>query len=932
MQNSFPYGRQAPLSAIGELLTAAKNGRGGALVLAGGPGEGRTTLLRAAGPSPLTLLVEGHADESGLALSGLQRLLEPLAGLVGDLPARQREPLDDVIAGRPPAPGPLTLGVSVLALLRRAARRGPLLLLIDDADRLDPQSWQQFRLVARRLHSLPVAVLATVTADDRGLALATGLPLIRLTPLDETASRALLRRCAPDLAPEVAAALTDLAAGHPGALTDLAGALTPAQRRGFAAPPCALPPGSTLRRHGNALMSVLPAVTRRLLLLAATDPDATPADLVRAANLRVDAHPSEPAHSSEPAHLSKPAQSSDPAHPGDDVRPPERATMGDGARLADLEPAERAGLIEVSPSGVRFTPEVLRTVVYGDAPIALRHEAHASLAAALAERGHRLGALLHRAAVTTGADDDLARDLLEAAQDAPSPEAFRARRYAAGLSSDPRTTAEAALAAARSALAAGRPRDAAPLLRRAGHATGQAVVRARARALIAELHARGAPAESRDTLLGVAAETMSTDPAAALDALVVAGEACGRTGEPGLFPPLARQAADRCRDGRPGTELAVQQVLGVADLLTGDEEGGFGHLREVVRLGERSGDATALIRAADAGIVVGDDDRAARLAGRAVTLAREIGDASLVPRALEVAAYAELAAGRHDAAHEHALDGAATARHSDLADAHLALLGLLAAFRGDAATAREHAAGSPLEDWSEALLDLVEGEPARAAQRLVRVARTGSMVLRVAVAPHLVETTGAGNDVFDRWAGRTGRPGWLALRGRCRALTDIAAADDWFREALGWHERDADGGYARAHTQLLYGRHLRRRRRPAEAREHLRRAVETFRRFDAGPWAGLAARELRAAGERIGPVGRAPLTAQQERIAELVAEGATNREVAQQLHLSPRTIDHHLRNVFARLGVRSRTELARLDLFHGDRGDQFAIPVADHAQ
>ena len=185
------------------------------------------------------------------------------------------------------------------------------------------------------------------------------------------------------------------------------------------------------------------------------------------------------------------------------------------------------------------------------------------------------------------------------------------------------------------------------------------------------------------------------------------------------------------------------------------------------------------------------------------------------------------------------------------------------------------------------------------------------MTLRVAIAPHLVEATGAGGDVFDRWAARTGRPGWLALRSRCRALTDAEGADDYFREALGWHDRDADGGFARAHTELLYGRHLRRSRRPAEARDHLRRATETFRQFDAGPWALQAARELRAAGERIEPVGQAPLTAQQERIAGLVAEGATNREVARQLHLSPRTIDHHLRNVFARLGVRSRTELAR---------------------
>ena len=159
-------------------------------------------------------------------------------------------------------------------------------------------------------------------------------------------------------------------------------------------------------------------------------------------------------------------------------------------------------------------------------------------------------------------------------------------------------------------------------------------------------------------------------------------------------------------------------------------------------------------------------------------------------------------------------------------------------------------------------------------------------------------------------------PKWLALRARCRALRapDGEAADDHFREALRRHRHGA-GDFARAHTQLLYGRELRRRRRPAAAREHLRLAGETFRLLDAQPWARQADRELRAAGERISPypvTAHLTLTAQQERIAQLVAGGATNREVAQELHLSPRTIDHHLRNVFTRLGVRSRTELARL--------------------
>ncbi|GAA2523644.1 hypothetical protein Ahu01nite_056210 [Winogradskya humida] len=217
-------------------------------------------------------------------------------------------------------------------------------------------------------------------------------------------------------------------------------------------------------------------------------------------------------------------------------------------------------------------------------------------------------------------------------------------------------------------------------------------------------------------------------------------------------------------------------------------------------------------------------------------------------------------------------------------------------------------------------------------------------------------------DQFERWASATGRAPWLALRARSRALLASGPDDavDLFREALREHDR-GDTDFARAHTQLLYGRHLRRHRQPGAAREHLHAAAATFTALGAGPWAAEAMQHLRAAGAPAvtyqpraagnpavtyqpqgagGPAvtyqpegaggpgvtyqpraGEAPappeqpgttgLTAQQDRIARMVAAGATNREIAQQLYLSPRTVDHHLRNVYARLGVRSRTELAR---------------------
>ena len=154
----------------------------------------------------------------------------------------------------------------------------------------------------------------------------------------------------------------------------------------------------------------------------------------------------------------------------------------------------------------------------------------------------------------------------------------------------------------------------------------------------------------------------------------------------------------------------------------------------------------------------------------------------------------------------------------------------------------------------------------------------------------------------------------LALAARCHALLspDDDVAEEQFREALRLHDgRDLE--FERARTQLLYGRALRRRRRPAMAREHLHEALEVFDGLTARSWATRARAELRAAGGVSGPQKLLPeLTPQQGEIARLVAGGATNREIAAQLFLSPRTVDHHLRNIFVRLGVRSRVELSRV--------------------
>jgi DNA-binding CsgD family transcriptional regulator len=171
-----------------------------------------------------------------------------------------------------------------------------------------------------------------------------------------------------------------------------------------------------------------------------------------------------------------------------------------------------------------------------------------------------------------------------------------------------------------------------------------------------------------------------------------------------------------------------------------------------------------------------------------------------------------------------------------------------------------------------------------------------------------------------RLAGLTGRPWALALAARCRALLagPDAAAEDHFREAVHWHAT-ATRPFERARTELLYGEWLRRARRPRHAREHLRAALDIFGPIGAAPWAQRAGNELRAAGGTVSQPADAAvnrpdqqLTPRETQIARMVGDGATNREIAAQLFLSPRTVDYHLHKIFAKLGIRSRIELAHL--------------------
>ncbi|GIJ20698.1 helix-turn-helix transcriptional regulator [Micromonospora lutea] len=902
-------GRQAECREIRALL-AAPAGR--ALLLHGEPGSGRSALLAYAhrhGGGRRLLAAAGLPDEAMLPYAGLQRLLDPVLDRASALPERQRQVLRRAVAGEGCRDqDQLVLSHAVLGLLAEAAHDGPLLCTMDDLDAGDAPTARLLTFVARRLPQLPVVLLLTAGSDSA----ADAIPSRRLLPLDGSDSHALLTARCPGPPPPgpVLAALSTLAAGNPQALIDLADSLTPGQWHGAEPLPTAPPADGDLGRAYRGLLSRLPADTGRALLLAAL-----------AAPTQADQK-----HGVDPVTLG-------------------RALRAAGDSFAALAPAEAAGLIRLTVRGGAVFPRPLaRAMVEATASLAARRDAHLLLAATLDGTEARLRRALHLAAATDGPAPALATELEEAVSDrADRSAAATALARAAELSDAPVLAARRQVTAARYAWQAGDPDRAHALLHRVAGTGGLAEL------LRGEMRLRcGSAPAALPTLLAAATTLAEVDRESALVALVRAGEAVCFSGDQYRYAEVARRMAALRRDGDPPwVELLTTQVAGVAATLRGAHADGGPLLRRAVVLGGRLTDAelnpTALSGAAVAGLLVAVDAAAYRLADRAVELAAERGEVSLLPRALELRAMSEYWLGRHDAATKSCREGLRVARaagqHTS-AGVHLGLLAVLAAVRADRDTSLGHVAelgdaavpGSrphALAQWALAVLDLVDARYADAADRLAALASPGTgrgqVLVQVMATPHLVEAAAhagrhararAALAVFDHWAGSTASPLRRALSARCHALLaprGSAEAEQQFRTALSLHPSDA-ATFERARTELLFGRELRRARRPREARGHLHRARQDFTLLGAEVWARQTTVELRAAGESVGtpdPHAVRLLTGQQLRIAHLVASGATNREVASQMFLSTRTVDHHLRNIYHRLGIRSRTELVR---------------------
>ncbi|MEU3664478.1 LuxR C-terminal-related transcriptional regulator [Streptomyces sp. NPDC032940] len=897
-------GQRPQRRVVGELLDGLAT-RGGHLVVTGEPGLGRTTLLQWAA-----------------------RTFTAGPVLCPGAPADRY------------APDPAG---ALLAGLRTAAGDGPLLVCVDDAHLWDPAARAALVRAAECPHpAVRIALLLSVAGDRAVAPEFAHLPAVRLDPLSPPEADALLDDATDGTAgPAVRAHLLAEAEGNPALLLALVRRLSPAELRGHRPLPSPLADAGTLAGVAGRALSGLPRRERDLLLTvaaAARVPDApdVDADLALAAvrHLRPADAP--------PSWHSRPAAGPLQWHP----RPPTAPTPG---------PEPVSGLLALADGRLRLRSPLVGRTVHATAAPEHRRAAHRALAGVLEAAGQQLPALLHRAWSLPGAGPAPAladRLAARAAEATTAPHRLRATAYAraAELSADGPARAERYTAAAEQELLAGRPDRARPLLTAVRGSAAPAVVRGRAELVRGLTELRDGPVGDAHQTLLLAADLLAAEaPGQAEAAALAAADAAWAAGDlPACLATLGPAPGPTGRSaGQPLTppDLVRHHRAGMRALLEGRLDRAavpLGHVVAHARTGERP---EGLLRAAAAALLLGEVDAARRAGARALAAARHLGSDTLVPHALEYLAYAELRAGRHPQARAHAEEGLRTALRAgqrNTAAHHRAVLALAASIEDEpdavarhvaAAldTARRHglAQAATLAEWAAARADLGRGRPFDAADRLGLLVLPGPRrghfaVWRLAV-PCFVEAAvlaGRHEDArtlmtdFAGWAAFGADPQAAAQLARCHAL--LAPPDDadaLYVRALARHD-EAGGDFERARTALLYGKWLRRRRRPREARDRLGGALAGFERCGAGVWAEQARGELRALG--AASRGSAPagtltrLTPQQLRIARHVAEGATNREVALSLAVSTRTVDYHLRRVFAVLGVRSRLELARV--------------------
>jgi DNA-binding CsgD family transcriptional regulator len=901
------YGRSPERSRIGELLDDARQSRSGVLVLRGEPGVGKSALLDDARDQANGMRVLGGAgveSEAQLPFAALHQIVRPVLRHVEDLPKPQAAALRGALGLAKGGTGDRFLvSLAALSLLAEAAERQPLLCLVDDAQWLDDASADALAFVARRLEAECIVMLFAAREGEIRRFEAPGLPELRLGGLDPAAAGALIdRHAGTTLSSEVRDRLVSETRGNPLALLELSSSLSEAQLSGAEPLLAPIPVSARVEHAFLARVRRLPEETQTLLLVAAADDSGELATVLRAA-----------------------------------------AQLGAAPEALDL--AEQAGLAHV-----RGARPLVRSAVYQAAPLSRRQAVHRALASLFDGEAEADRRAWHRAAGSVEPDPSVVEELEQAAQRARRRSGFAAASLAferaATLTPDEEHRAQQLTAAAENAWLAGRVERALTLLEAARPLVSEPLRGADIDRLVGLIEtARGVPADACQLLLRAGTEIGPIDVERALQLLNISGIAAAYAGDREATVAIGEVARGVVADEPPFVRMLAKLLIGLGDHAEGDFTNAAPRLRDALEAAEElDDDATteepvALLFAGRAALYLGDDEVAHRTHREAAARARASGALSILTQILPRLTTVDLFAGHWPSASANAREGLQLAReigqHGLVAE-QLAFLAVIAALRGSedecrslAADSRELASArrlvlvAEIAHWALAQLELGLGRADEALRHCREISTTlvvlwaGLDRVEAAIRAGERELARAWLDEFAPWAESSAAAWARAVVSHCRALLseDESEAERLFLAAFEAHA-EAARPFEHARSELAYGEFLRRARHRVEAREHLRAALDGFEGLRATLWAERARIELRASGQtarKRDPSTTDELTPQELQIAHFVAEGLTNREVAAQLFLSPRTIDFHLRNVFRKLGISSRTALARLD-------------------
>lgn len=903
-------GRESERRAIDSLLTRARVSDSGALVLVGEAGIGKTALLHEAeelAGNMRVLRADGVRSEQLIPFAGLLQLLRPLLPVLSEIPEPQARALRSALLLESPhdvTHGRFAVGAATLSLLSRAAEDRPVAVLVDDGHLLDQPTVEALTFAARRLLSDPVALLVSVRAAAPGAAAWSGLPCLSVNGLDpESAGRLVAAAVGREISAPKARRLQHATGGNPLALLELAEdvdevTMLPGNRP--------VEVSERLIRSFIGRVDVLSATARTGLLVAA-------ADSTSAATVH-------------------------------------RACQELGLADGSLTAAEDAGLVTVTGDRVEFRHPLVRSAVYGAADAPARRAAHRALAAVLPpDEIDRLAWHVSRGA--EGPDEATAATLEHVGRSASARGAFaiavQAHERAAELTVERARLAPRLFAAAEAAWLAGASARATHLLDRGLTAGPDPSTKTGILELRGAIETRcGSLEAARSTLMEAAGDLVDTDPDGAVRLLSDAVNACFYLADPAAALSAAETIEKLLdRTGDAGSLFHGTMAIGMARILSGPGHAGSDHIRTAVAmLPHLDGppDHLRLPRRILAGLWLRETDAARKLLGDQVERLREETALGALPYLLMHVARDDATTDRWQDAEASYLEAIELATETgQTTDLAISLAGLvwLRARQGKADECRHDiAAAQDLchdrhINLGTAWLEFAQGDLGAGLGNLgeavvhyerleVLLAEAGVTDPDVSPAAELVEAylhvrradeASALAETFAARATAKGQPWSRARAHRALALCqkgDLSEAS--FRTALALHGQTADK-YEAARTELAFGACLRRERRRVEAREHLRTAVDAFEDLGARPWADKAAQELDATGERVHrreAMVIDALTPQERQVAQLLTTGRTTREAAAALFISPKTVEYHLRHVYAKLGVRSREALA----------------------